>query len=633
MSDAIKHECGIALLRLLKPLEYYQQKYGTPFYGLHKMYLLLEKQHNRGQDGAGLANIKLNMQPGERYIGRVRSNDSQPIQDIFKQINSHINELLKSHPEAKTDVQALKRLIPYLGEVYLGHVRYGTFGKNSIENVHPFLRENNWIYRNLILAGNFNLTNVNELFNKLVELGQHPIAKSDTITVMERIGHFLDNEVEECYRRLKQEGISKREASPLIMEQLDMVKVLKKAAARWDGGYAMAGIVGHGVSFVLRDPAAIRPAYYYKDDEVVVVTSERAVIQTAFDVPFEEVIELPAGAAILINRDGTSQIEQILEPVERKACSFERIYFSRGSDQEIYLERKKLGALLLPQVLHSIDNELKNTVFSYIPNTAETSFYGLIEAVSEHLNQKKKQQILQEGTTLTEARLSEILSVRPRIEKVAIKDVKLRTFITEDSGREDMVAHVYDITYGSVKKYQDNLVIIDASIVRGTTLKTSILNILNRLQPKKITVLSSAPQIRYPDCYGIDMARLEDLIAFEATLALHKDAGTYGVVEAIYQKCIAQKGKPDAEIVNYVKELYAPFTPEQISQKITQLLRPEAMKCDLDIIFQSVENLHKACPKNLGDWYFTGDYPTVGGNRVVNQAFINFYEGNKQRAY
>ena len=633
MSDAIKHECGIALLRLLKPLEYYQQKYGTPFYGLHKMYLLLEKQHNRGQDGAGLANIKLNMQPGERYIGRVRSNDSQPIQDIFKQINSHINELLKSHPEAKTDVQALKRLIPYLGEVYLGHVRYGTFGKNSIENVHPFLRENNWIYRNLILAGNFNLTNVNELFNKLVELGQHPIAKSDTITVMERIGHFLDNEVEECYRRLKQEGISKREASPLIMEQLDMVKVLKKAAARWDGGYAMAGIVGHGVSFVLRDPAAIRPAYYYKDDEVVVVTSERAVIQTAFDVPFEEVIELPAGAAILINRDGTSQIEQILKPVERKACSFERIYFSRGSDQEIYLERKKLGALLLPQVLHSIDNDLKNTVFSYIPNTAETSFYGLIEAVSEHLNQKKKQQILQEGTTLTEARLSEILSVRPRIEKVAIKDVKLRTFITEDSGREDMVAHVYDITYGSVKKHQDNLVIIDDSIVRGTTLKKSILNILNRLQPKKITVLSSAPQIRYPDCYGIDMARLEDLIAFEATLALHKDAGTYGVVEAIYQKCIAQKGKPDAEIVNYVKELYAPFTPEQISQKITQLLRPEAMKCDLDIIFQSVENLHKACPKNLGDWYFTGDYPTVGGNRVVNQAFINFYEGNKQRAY
>ena len=633
MSDAIKHECGIALLRLLKPLEYYQQKYGTPFYGLHKMYLLLEKQHNRGQDGAGLANIKLNMQPGERYIGRVRSNDSQPIQDIFKQINSHINELLKSHPEAKTDVQALKRLIPYLGEVYLGHVRYGTFGKNSIENVHPFLRENNWIYRNLILAGNFNLTNVNELFNKLVELGQHPIAKSDTITVMERIGHFLDNEVEECYRRLKQEGISKREASPLIMEQLDMVKVLKKAAARWDGGYAMAGIVGHGVSFVLRDPAAIRPAYYYKDDEVVVVTSERAVIQTAFDVPFEEVIELPAGAAILINRDGTSQIEQILEPVERKACSFERIYFSRGSDQEIYLERKTLGALLLPQVLHSIDNDLKNTVFSYIPNTAETSFYGLIEAVSEHLNQKKKQQILQEGTTLTEARLSEILSVRPRIEKVAIKDVKLRTFITEDSGREDMVAHVYDITYGSVKKHQDNLVIIDDSIVRGTTLKKSILNILNRLQPKKITVLSSAPQIRYPDCYGIDMARLEDLIAFEATLALHKDAGTYGVVEAIYQKCIAQKGKPDAEIINYVKELYAPFTPEQISQKITQLLRPEAMKCDLDIIFQSVENLHKACPKNLGDWYFTGDYPTVGGNRVVNQAFINFYEGNKQRAY
>lgn len=633
MSDAIKHECGIALLRLLKPLEYYQQKYGTPFYGLHKMYLLMEKQHNRGQDGAGIANIKLDMQPGERYIGRVRSNDSQPIQDIFKQINSHINELLKSYPEAKADVQALKKLIPYLGEVYLGHVRYGTFGKNSIENVHPFLRENNWIYRNLILAGNFNLTNVNELFNKLVELGQHPIAKTDTITVMERIGHFLDNEVEECYRRLKQEGISKRDASPLIMEQLDMVKVLKRAAARWDGGYAMAGIVGHGVSFVIRDPAAIRPAYYYKDDEVVVVASERAVIQTAFNAPFEQVEELPAGAAILIKRDGSSQIEQILEPTERKACSFERIYFSRGSDQEIYLERKKLGALLLPQVLRSIDNDLKNTVFSYIPNTAETSFYGLIEAVSEDLNQKKKQQILQQGATLNEACLNEILSVRPRIEKVAIKDVKLRTFITEDAGREDMVAHVYDITYGSVRKHEDNLVIIDDSIVRGTTLKKSILNILNRLEPKKITVLSSAPQIRYPDCYGIDMARLEDLIAFEATLALHKDAGTYQVVEAIYKKCLAQKNKPDEEIINYVKELYAPFTTEQISLKITELLRPEAMQCDLDIIFQSVENLHKACPKNLGDWYFTGDYPTVGGNRVVNQAFINFYEGNKQRAY
>lgn len=633
MSDAIKHECGIALLRLLKPLEYYQQKYGTPFYGLHKMYLLMEKQHNRGQDGAGIANIKLDMQPGERYIGRVRSNDAQPIQDIFKQINSHINELLKAHPEAKADISALKHLIPYLGEIYLGHVRYGTFGKNSIENVHPFLRENNWIYRNLILAGNFNLTNVNELFSKLVELGQHPIAKADTITVMERIGHFLDNEVEDCYRRLKSEGISKRDASPLIMEQLDMAKVLKKAATRWDGGYAMAGIVGHGVSFVIRDPAAIRPAYYYKDDEVVVVASERAVIQTAFNVSFDQVKELAGGAAILIEKDGTSHIEQILEPTQRKACSFERIYFSRGSDQEIYLERKKLGALLLPQVLKSINNDIENTVFSYIPNTAETSFYGLIESVSDYLNQKKKQQILQEGTTLTEARLTEILSVRPRIEKVAIKDVKLRTFITEDSGREDMVAHVYDITYGSVKKDQDNLVIIDDSIVRGTTLKKSILNILNRLQPKKITVLSSAPQIRYPDCYGIDMARLEDLIAFEATLALHRDRGTYAIVEAIYKKCISQKDKPDTEIVNYVKELYDPFTPEQISQKITELLRPEVMKCDLDIIFQSVENLHEACPNNLGDWYFTGDYPTIGGNRVVNQAFINFYEGNKERAY
>lgn len=633
MSDAIKHECGIALLRLLKPLEYYKEKYGSAFYGIHKMYLLMEKQHNRGQDGAGIANIKLDMEAGERYINRVRSNDTQSIQDIFKQITSHINDILKASPEIKDNIPELKHLIPYLGEVYLGHVRYGTFGKNSIENVHPFLRENNWIYRNLILAGNFNMTNVTELFNRLVELGQHPIAKSDTITIMERIGHFLDMEVEECYRRLKQNGISKKEASPLIMEQLDVIKILKKAASRWDGGYAMAGIIGHGDAFVIRDPAGIRPAYYYKDDEIVVVASERAVIQTAFNVNFESIQEIPPGAAIIIKKNGSSFIEQILPALERKACSFERIYFSRGSDQEIYLERKKLGALLLPKVLKSIDNDLDNTVFSYIPNTAETSFYGLIEAVSENLNEEKKQLILHSKKSLTEEELTRILSIRPRIEKVAIKDVKLRTFITEDAGREDMVAHVYDITYGSVRKNKDNLVIIDDSIVRGTTLKKSILNILNRLEPKKITVLSSAPQIRYPDCYGIDMARLEDLIAFEATLELHKQRGTYGIVEDIYKKCLLQKSKPDEEIVNYVKELYAPFTDEEISQKITELLRPDTMQCDLDIIFQSVENLHKACPKNLGDWYFTGNYPTPGGNRVVNQAFINFYEGNKQRAY
>lgn len=633
MSDAIKHECGIALLRLLKPLEYYKEKYGSAFYGIHKMYLLMEKQHNRGQDGAGIANIKLDMEAGERYINRVRSNDTQSIQDIFKQITSHINDILKASPEIKDNIPELKRLIPYLGEVYLGHVRYGTFGKNSIENVHPFLRENNWIYRNLILAGNFNMTNVTELFNRLVELGQHPIAKSDTITIMERIGHFLDMEVEECYRRLKQNGISKKEASPLIMEQLDVIKILKKAASRWDGGYAMAGIIGHGDAFVIRDPAGIRPAYYYKDDEIVVVASERAVIQTAFNVNFESIQEIPPGAAIIIKKNGSSFIEQILPALERKACSFERIYFSRGSDQEIYLERKKLGALLLPKVLKSIDNDLDNTVFSYIPNTAETSFYGLIEAVSENLNEEKKQLILHSKKSLTEEELTRILSIRPRIEKVAIKDAKLRTFITEDAGREDMVAHVYDITYGSVRKNKDNLVIIDDSIVRGTTLKKSILNILNRLEPKKITVLSSAPQIRYPDCYGIDMARLEDLIAFEATLELHKQRGTYGIVEDIYKKCLLQKSKPDEEIVNYVKELYDPFTDEEISQKISELLRPDTMQCDLDIIFQSVENLHKACPKNLGDWYFTGNYPTPGGNRVVNQAFINFYEGNKQRAY
>ncbi len=631
MSDNIKHECGIAMVRLLKPLEYYKQKYGTAFYGINKMYLMLEKQHNRGQDGAGLASIKFDMQPGERYISRVRSNDPQPIQDIFKQINSRISELLKENPEVKDDIQAQKRLLPYVGEVYLGHVRYGTFGKNSIESVHPFLRQNNWQSRNLIVAGNFNMTNAKELFERLVKLGQHPKEQTDTVTVMERIGHFLDDEVETLYQKFKEEGLSKIEASKRIADELDVAKILRKSARRWDGGYAMAGILGHGDAFVVRDPAGIRPAYYYQDDEVVVIASERPVIQTAFNVSFENVHELEPGTGIIIKKDGRVSLESITTPLQRKACSFERIYFSRGSDKEIYQERKKLGALLLPDVLKTIHNDLKNTVFAYIPNTAETSYLGLVEEADNYLNRLKQEQILAEKSVSPE-RLSEILSQKIRKEKVAIKDAKLRTFITEDSSRDDLVAHVYDITYGSVHT-GDNLVIIDDSIVRGTTLKKSILNILGRLHPKKIVVVSSAPQIRYPDCYGIDMARLEDLVAFEATLQLHRDRNTYHIVDEVYRKCLSQVDLSDDKVVNYVKEIYAPFSDEEITRKITELLLPENFVPEVEILFQSVENLHEACPKNLGDWYFTGDYPTDGGNRVVNRAFINFYEGKKDRAY
>ncbi|EID76587.1 amidophosphoribosyltransferase [Imtechella halotolerans] len=632
MSDAIKHECGIALVRLLKPLEYYKDKYGSAFYGINKMYLMLEKQHNRGQDGAGLASIKLDTLPGERYISRIRSNEPQPIQDIFTQINSRLNQMVNELPELKDNVALQKKLLPYIGEVFLGHVRYGTFGKNSIENVHPFLRQNNWMHRNLIVAGNFNMTNVNELFDNLIRLGQHPKEKADTITVMEKIGHFLDDEVNKLYKKLKQEGFSKKEASPIIAEQLNVAKILKKAAKNWDGGYAMAGLIGHGDAFVLRDPAGIRPAYFYQDEEVVVVASERPVIQTVFNVEYEDVHELDPGKAIIIKKNGGVTFKRILDPLERKACSFERIYFSRGSDKEIYEERKMLGRLLFPKILEVVNHDLDNTVFSYIPNTAETSFFGLTQEVETYLNQKKELQILKEGNNLTPEKLRTILATSPRMEKIAIKDVKLRTFITEDSSRDDLVAHVYDITYGSVKQ-NDNLVIIDDSIVRGTTLKKSILRILDRLHPKNIIVVSSAPQIRYPDCYGIDMARLEDLIAFRAALELHKDRGTYHIVEDVYKKCIAQVNLIDSEVVNVVKDIYNPFTDDEISEKISTLLAPQEIQAGVTIIFQTVDNLHKACPKNLGDWYFTGNYPTDGGNRVVNRAFINFYEGNNERAY
>ena len=628
MSDTIKHECGIALIRLLKPLEFYKEKYGSAFYGINKMYLMLEKQHNRGQDGAGLASIKLDMEPGERYISRVRSNAHQPVQDIFSQINERINKGFKANPALKEDVALQKRELPYIGEVVMGHVRYGTFGKNSIENVHPFLRENNWIYRNLIMAGNFNMTNVNELFQNLVRLGQHPKDKTDTVIVMEGIGHFLDDEVEELYRKLKEQGYSKREASPFIAEQLDIERILKRAAKYWDGGYAMEGMFGHGDAFVLRDPAGVRPAFYYQDEEVIVVASERPAIQTVFNVKYEDIRELPPGNAIIIKKSGAMTIKEIVPPTVRKACSFERIYFSRGNDQDIYRERKMLGRLLYPHVAQAIGNNLKDTVFAYIPNTAETAYLGLIEEAEHQLNLQKAKQL----AVADKAEYPTILSQKVRTEKVAIKDVKLRTFITEDSSRDDLVAHVYDITYGSVQK-GDTLVIIDDSIVRGTTLKKSILSILGRLEPKKIVIVSSAPQIRYPDCYGIDMARLEDLVAFQAALALHKERGTYDLIEAVYKKCLSQVDLTDDKVVNYVKEIYAPFSNEEISGKIRDLLLPKDFASGVEVIFQTVENLHRACPENLGDWYFTGNYPTNGGNRVVNRAFINFYEGNKERAY
>jgi amidophosphoribosyltransferase len=632
MSDAIKHECGIALLRLKKPLQFYKDKYGSAFYGVQKMYLLMEKQHNRGQDGAGFASIKLDVEPGERYISRVRSTDAQPIQDVFAQINERINDELSAHPEYAENVELQKKKIPYIGELFLGHVRYGTFGKNSIESVHPFLRQNNWMHRNLIVAGNFNMTNVTELFNSLIELGQHPKEMADTVTVMEKIGHFLDDEVTDLYLECKNNGLSKREASPVIAEKLDIAKILKRASRGWDGGYAMAGLFGHGDAFVFRDPAGIRPAYFYEDDEIVVVASERPVIQTVFNVDFDKVQELQPGNALIIKKNGVVTEENIITPTVKKACSFERIYFSRGSDAEIYQERKLLGKLILPAVLDAINDDTDNTVFSYIPNTAETSFYGMVEAAQDFLNQRKNNYILDNRNSLSRDSLQELLAVKIRTEKVAIKDAKLRTFITEDSSRDDLVAHVYDVTYGVIRP-TDNLVIIDDSIVRGTTLKMSIIKMMDRLKPKSIIVVSSAPQIRYPDCYGIDMAKLEGLVAFQAALALLKERNLYAIVDEVYKKCKSQENLKDDEVTNFVTEIYAPFEPQEVSDKIAEILTSSEIKAKVKIIFQTVENLHIACPKNLGDWYFTGDYPTPGGNRVVNKAFINFYEGKNTRAY
>ena len=631
MSDAIKHECGIGHIRLLKPLEFYKKKYGSAFYGINKMYLLMEKQHNRGQDGAGFASIKLDVEPGKRFISRIRSIEKQPIQDVFSKINERINKELKLAPSLINNISKLKNNVPYLAESLLGHVRYGTFGGNSVENVHPFLRQNNWKHRNLILAGNFNMTNSKELFNSLIELGQHPKEYTDTVIIMEKIGHFLDDAVRKMYKELKKEGLTKQECSSIISEKLDIFKILKKASKRWDGGYVIGGLLGHGDSFVMRDPSGIRPAFYFKNDEVVVVASERPAIQTAFNLNIDEIKELTPGNAIVVKSNGAVKIKSVIKQKENKSCSFERIYFSRGNDSDIYQERKNLGKFIMPAILKEINFDIKNTVFSYIPNTAETSFFGMIESVEEFLNSKKTNEIIGKKN-LSENKITNILSVRPRIEKIAVKDVKLRTFITEDDSRDDLVEHVYDITYGVVKS-TDTIVIIDDSIVRGTTLKKSILKMLDRLNPKKIIIVSSAPQIRYPDCYGIDMANLESLIAFNAALSLLKEKGLGSIIDRVYKKCKKELNLNDDEMVNHVKEIYNQFSAEEISDKITELLSSHIENRDVKIIFQSIENLHKACPSSKGDWYFTGEYPTHGGNRVVNTAFVNFFEGNKKRAY
>ena len=633
MSDDIKHECGIAFLRLKKDLSFYLEKYGTSFYGLHKMQLLMEKQHNRGQDGAGLANIKLNVAPGERYISRARSIKPNPIQDLFEQVYERFQSIERKNPDKLKDVEFLKRNAGFTGEVFLGHLRYGTFGQNAIENCHPFLRQNNWMTKNLVLAGNFNLTNVDELFDALVALGQHPKEMSDTVTVLERIGHFLDEENERIYAQYKQLGYDKSQISQHIREKMDIGRVLERSAKKWDGGYVMAGLLGHGAAFVLRDPSGIRPAFYFENDEVIVVASERPVIQTAFNVKIEDVHELTPGSALIIQSNGEVEEKAILPQNTLKKCVFERIYFSRGSDSDIYKERKMLGQLVAPQIIQAIGGEIDRSVFSYIPNTAEVSFYGMIKAIEGLHNLDKAERILALGHTTNKESISQILEERTRIEKIAIKDAKLRTFITQDSERDDLVAHVYDITYGAIQPGQDNLVVIDDSIVRGTTLKKSILRMLDRLGPKCIVVVSSAPQIRYPDCYGIDMAKLGDFVAFNAAISLLKERGLENVIEEVYHSCKQQLSLPKEEVTNAVKYIYAPFSDEEISERIAELLKPSDLIANLKIVFQKIENVHKACPAHLGDWYFSGDYPTPGGNKVVNKAFINWMEQRDERAY
>ena len=633
MSDNIKHECGIAMLRLRKPIEYYINKYGTWSYGLQKMYLMMEKQHNRGQDGAGIAGIKLDVPPGNRYIFRQRSNKANPIKEVFGLIYQDIDVLTQLHPDDFKNPDFIKEKVPFACDIYLGHLRYGTYGNYNIDYVHPVSRENNWKSKNLVMAGNFNLTNVGEVFSSLVELGQNPVDFSDTVTILENVGHRLDEENERLFRKFKEKGFSKKEISPLIEKNLDVSSILKKASRNWDGGYAMAGMVGHGDAFVMRDPAGIRPAYYYVDDEVVVVASERPVIQTIFNVRTDNVLELPPASAIIIKASGETTIEKIREETEPRKCSFERIYFSRGTDKLIYRERKKLGELLANSVLKVVDYDLDHTVFSYIPNTAESAFYGLIKGVENYLNQVKIDHILSRGKYLSREELEKIINQRPRVEKIAVKDAKLRTFITEDTSRDDLVGHIYDVTYGVIKRGVDNLVVIDDSIVRGTTLKKSIIRILDKLDPRKIVVVSSSPQLRYPDCYGIDMAKLGDFIAFKAAIELLKDTGKESVIQSVYNAALSELKKPVDEMKNLVREIYKPFSTDEISAKISSMLKSDEIKSEVRIVFQTIEGLHEACPGHLGDWYFTGNYPTPGGNKVVNQSFINYVEGRNIRAY
>ncbi len=633
MSDSIKHECGIAMLRLRKPLEYYLDKYGSWDWGLQKMYLMMEKQHNRGQDGAGIAGIKMNVQPGHRYIFRQRSNKVNPIKEIFSLIYEDIDVLRARYGKDLKDPDFIRKNVPYACDIYLGHLRYGTYGNYNIDYVHPVSRENNWRSRNLVMAGNFNLTNVSEIFGSLIDLGQNPVDFSDTVTILENVGHRLDEENERVFRIFKEQGYSKREITPLIEKNLDLLTVLRKASRNWDGGYAMAGMVGHGDAFVMRDPAGIRPAFYHINDEIVVVASERPVLQTIFKLKADEVPELPPASAIVIKADGNTSIEKIRDEVAPRKCSFERIYFSRGTDRDIYRERKKLGELLADRVLKTVDYDIENTVFSYIPNTAESAFYGLVKGVEDYLNRAKTEEIISRKDTLTRDELEKIMSQRPRVEKIAVKDVKLRTFITEDTSRDDLVGHVYDVTYGVIRRNIDNLVVIDDSIVRGTTLKKSIIKILNRLDPRKIVVVSSSPQLRYPDCYGIDMARLGDFIAFRAAIEILKESGRESLISEVYGQAREELKKPVDEIRNLVKEIYKPLCPDDISRKIAAMLKTDEIKTQVEIVFQSIEGLHEACPGHLGDWYFTGNYPTPGGNKVANQSFINYMEGRNIRAY
>lgn len=631
MTEPLKHECGIAMIRLLKPLKYYQEKYGTWQYGLNKLYLLMEKQHNRGQEGAGLAVVKTDSPPGSEFIFRERALGSGAISEIFSIVNQKYE---KVPADLLNDAEYAGKYLPFAGELFLGHLRYSTTDKQGLSYVQPLLRRNNWKSRNLALAGNFNLTNVDEIFTILLQQGQHPRDFADTFVMLEMLGHALDREVQYQFDKHKETGAKGAAMNELVEKDLDIHFMLNRASRGWDGGFVISGLVGSGDAFVYRDPWGIRSAFYYMDDEIVVVASERPVIQTAMNLDVSEIKELEPGQAIVVKKDGGIHFTQIQEKKEKiLPCSFERIYFSRGSDADIYRERKQLGSLLLPRILKAIDSDIQHTVFSFIPNTAEVAFFGMVDSFSKHMNDVKLRKITEKGPQITEQELNKILSMRVRTEKVVIKDIKLRTFITQEKSRNDLAAHVYDVTYDSLVPYQDNLVVIDDSIVRGTTLKQSIIKMLDKIHPKKLVIVSSSPQVRYPDCYGIDMSRMEEFAAFRAAIELLKERGMQSVIDEVYRKSKAQQGKPKEEIVNYVKDIYAPFTDEDISQKMVEMLTPEGTNAEVEIVFQSIENLHKACPDHKGDWYFSGDYPTAGGNRMVNTAFINYYEGRKNRSY